>query len=34
VTEAGADAVVLKEDLVVSLVERIAAVREAEPGRR
>ena len=34
VTEAGADAVVLKEDLVESLVERIAAVRGAEPGRR
>ena len=35
VTEAGADAVVLKEDLVESLLERLAAVRDgAEPGRR
>ena len=35
VTEAGADAVVLKEDLVGSLLERLAAVRDsAEPGRR
>lgn len=35
VTEAGADAVVLKEDLVESLVERLAVVRDgAEPGRR
>ena len=35
VTEADADAVVLKEDLVESLVERIAAVRDSsEPGRR
>jgi DNA-binding NarL/FixJ family response regulator len=35
VTEAGADAVVLKEDLVESLLERLAAVRDsADPGRR
>ena len=35
VTEAGADAVVLKENLVGSLLERLAAVRDsAEPGRR
>ena len=35
VTEAGADAVVLKEDLVGSLLERLAAVRDsADPGRR
>jgi len=35
VTEAGADAVVLKQDLVESLVERIRALRGGpEPGRR
>ncbi len=34
VTEAGADAVLLKGDLVESLVERLAALRTAEPTPR